>query len=118
MMMRIAYRFILPAVLLLATLVWFDDHLRLLPTRERVVEYVKQLSVTTGGSSHSSNGTQVATNSTKTTTTEAILNTPTEATSPVKDVIDAIIADSRDKIIVMGALNREDTTWVADKLPE
>ncbi|KAF1346253.1 hypothetical protein BDV97DRAFT_38834 [Delphinella strobiligena] len=47
-MMRTAYRVVIPALLLVVTLVWFIGRLHLLPTQESVSHYVKQLSDTLG----------------------------------------------------------------------
>lgn len=47
-MTRTAYRVVIPLLLLVVTLVWFNDRLHILPTQESVSHYVKQLSVTPG----------------------------------------------------------------------
>lgn len=46
--MRTAYRVVIPVLLLVVTIVWFNDRLHLLPTQESISHYVEQLSATPG----------------------------------------------------------------------
>lgn len=128
-------RYLIPLLTLVLSLIWFNDHLHLLPTRGRVTSYIQDLA----SSGNGKNGTQQPAESSaltgtippsspiRTTTAtpagqaDASTQVPptTEiSTTPASEPSESLSTQTGDKIIVMGKLKTEDTSWVAENLPD
>jgi len=143
--MRALFR-VATAALLLASLLWFSSRLNVLPTRQAILQHVLPLTESTkpsvGSSKESlltSTEVQIEQDSPLRVGKPVLVSTTALAAKPsvsakakhplvaileeVSESLDAAKLNAYtgppgDKIVVIGRLQSEDTTWVAEELPE
>lgn len=133
--MRFAYRIVI-AALLLTTFFFFNEYLDVVPTQDRLNDYVKSLtnhgdeafaeSSTCNNHALSTAVTSIVTDEPESpTTTTTPLATSTKARGMLHAIFTQVLAVPTpppegvgDKVVVIGKIRGEDTDWVAEKLPE